>query len=189
MVAKMALEIRRLGVDELGPLLDFMDGPAFKSQPQWQGCYCQFYLNSPEENGNSAAKNGLNRENTCNRVNAGTMQGYLAFDGDRAIGWMAANAANNFVALPPTESNVARILCFVVDQDFQGRGVATSLLNFALQDLPKQGFAVVEAAPKASEEFSVAGYRGPLSMFKKAGFTVGPNIDGEHVLVQRELTA
>ena len=185
----MAFEIRRLSVDELGPLLDFMDGPAFKSQPQWQGCFCQFYLNTAEENNDPAAKSGLNREKACDRVNSGTMQGYLAFDGDRAIGWMAANAAKNFVTLPPAGPNVARILCFVVEQDFQGRGIATELLNFAIHDLPKLGFKVLEAAPKASDEFSVAGYRGPLSMFKRAGFMLGPNIDGEHVLVQRELTA
>ncbi|MFM6966641.1 MAG: GNAT family N-acetyltransferase [Rhodoluna sp.] len=184
----MSLEIRRLSVDERGPLVDFMDGPAFKSQPQWQGCYCQFYLNTAVENADPAAKTGLNREKACDRITAGTMQGYLAFDGERAIGWMAANSANNFVALPPTGQDVARILCFVVEQEFQGGGVATALLNFALTDLPKQGFVRVEAAPKATEEFSDAGYRGPLSMFRKAGFTVGPNIDGEHVLVHRELT-
>ena len=52
----MALEIRRLTQDELGPLLDFMDGPAFKSQPQWRGCYCQFYLNTEAENNDPQAK-------------------------------------------------------------------------------------------------------------------------------------
>ena len=185
----MGFEIRRLSIDELSPMLDFMDGPAFKSQPQWQGCYCQFYLDNPETINPADITAERNRQVACDRVNAGTMRGYLAFDGDRAIGWMAANSANNFLALPPTESNVARILCFVVEQDFQDRGVATALLDFALQDLPKQGFTTVEAAPKATGGFSIAGYRGPLSMFVKAGFTVGGNIDGEHVLVQRELTA
>ena len=166
-----------------------MDGPAFKGQPQWAGCYCQFYLNTREQNEDSAAKIGKNRELACERVNAGTMQGYLAFEGEQAIGWMAANAANNFVALPPVEVGTARILCFVVAQEHQGRGVATALLNFALLDLPTLGFTRVEAAPLASGEFHDWGYRGPLSMFLKAGFDLGPNIDDKHVLVQRKLSA
>jgi GNAT superfamily N-acetyltransferase len=185
----MALVIRRLTQNELGPLLDFMDGPAFKSQPQWQGCYCQFYLNTEAENNDPNSKAGLNRERACDRVNAGTMQGYLAFQGERAVGWMAANAAKNFVELPAAPESVDRILCFVVDEDFQGKSIATSLLTFAIEDLPNLGFCMVEAAPLASGEFSKADYRGPLGMFLKAGFALGPNVDDKHVLVQRQLTA
>ena len=185
------VEIRRLSPDELTPFLEFMDGPAFKAQPQWAGCYCQFYLNSREQNDDPAAKAGLNRERACDRINAGTMQGYLAFetvDGvERAIGWMAANRANNFIALPPAADEVARILCFVVDQDFQGRGVATALLEYALGDLPSRGFTSVEAAPLASDEFVAHGYRGPLSMFLKHGFERGPMVDDQHILVSRSL--
>jgi GNAT superfamily N-acetyltransferase len=183
------VEIRRLSIDELSPLLEFMDGPAFTGQPQWQGCYCQHYLNTTEQNQDPESKARLNRERACDRVNAGTMQGYLAFEGDKAIGWMAANAANNFVQLPPGEPSTARIICFVVEQGHQGRGVATALLDFALKDLPKQGFTAVEAAPLASDEHSAAGYRGKLSMFLKAGFTAGPAIDEKNLIVFRQLTA
>ena len=185
------VEVRRLSPNELGPFLDFMDDRAFAGQPQWGGCHCQFYLNTPEQNEEPAAKQGLNRERACDRINAGTMQGYLAFetvDGvERAIGWMAANRANNFVALPPTDDDVARIICFVVDQDFQGRGVATALLEFGLEDLSLRGFNRVDAAPLASGEFVAHGYRGPLSMFLKHGFERGPMLDEQHVLVSRAL--
>ena len=185
------VEVRRFSPAELAPFLEFMDGPAFAGQPQWAGCYCQHYLNTVEQNADPAAKGSLNRERACDRINAGTMQGYLAFetvDGvERAIGWMAANRANNFVALPPAPDFVARILCFVVDQDFQGRGVATALLEHALADLPALGFTQVEAAPLARDEFVAHGYRGPLSMFLKHGFDRGPMVDDQHVLVSRSL--
>ena len=185
----MQWQIRRLSTDELTRFLEFMDGPAFKAQPQWQGCYCQFYLNTSEQNESPEAKTGLNQQLACDRINAGTMQGYLAFEGDRTIGWMAANKANNFVLLPPTDESAARILCFVVDDEFKGRGVATALLKFALEDLSNRGFTSVEAAPLASGEFVDWGYRGPLSMFLKVGFERGPMIDDKHVLVKRKLTA
>ena len=182
------VEIRRLGQSELGPFLDFMDGPAFKSQPQWQGCYCQFYLNTAEQNNDPAAKLGTNRQLACERINAGTMQGYIAIEDGAVVGWMAANKASNFVLLPPAPETVARVICFVVDQEFQGRGFATALLKFAIDDLPTLGFETLEAAPLASEDFVAHGYRGPLSMFLKAGFATGPMMDDKHILVYRKLT-
>jgi GNAT superfamily N-acetyltransferase len=166
-----------------------MDGPAFQSQPQWAGCHCQFYLNTQEQNQDPASKQGLNRERMCDRVNAGTMQGYLAFEGEKVIGWMAANQASNFVALPPAPETVARILCFSIEQGHQGKGVATQLLAYGIEDLKARGFEIVEAAPLAAGEFVSHGYRGPLSMFLKAGFVEGPMIDDDHILVHMNFTA
>ena len=185
------VEVRRLSPDELVPFLEFMDGPAFAGQPQWAGCHCQFYLNTPEQNADPAAKTERNRELACDRVNAGTMQGYLAFetiDGDeRVIGWMAANASQNFVALPGAEPTLARILCFVVDQDFQRRGVATALLGFALTDLPTRGFTAVEAAPYTAESQQAANYRGHLAMYAAAGFEPVADMGENGTLVRRSL--
>jgi GNAT superfamily N-acetyltransferase len=181
------IEIRRLAPSELDGLLEFMDGPAFRSQPQWQGCYCQFYLNTKAENDDPAAKGALNRQRACDRTNDGTMQGYLAYEGDKVIGWMAANSFKNFVALPPMPENVAAIICFVIEKEHQGQGVATQLLNYALGDLPKHGYVAVNSAPLASGEFQTWGYRGPRSMFEKAGFEPGPMVDDKHILMSKSL--
>jgi GNAT superfamily N-acetyltransferase len=182
------VEIRRLSIDELQGFLDFMGGPAFATNPQWAGCYCQFYLNAPGEGNLVADRGEVNRQKACDRIIDGTMQGYLAFDGETVIGWMAANRANNFKAMPKTTDDVARVLCFVIDAEHQGRGVATALLDFAIHDLAAQGFKSVEAAPRISDAFDPAGYRGKLSTYLKAGFSAGPNLDDHHVLVSRALS-
>ncbi|WP_264786164.1 GNAT family N-acetyltransferase [Aquiluna sp. KACHI24] len=181
------IEIRRLTLDELGPYLEFMDGPAFKSQPQWQGCYCQFYLNTREQNADPSSVGEVNRTRACDRLADGTMQGYVALTGDRVIGWMAANSFKNFIELPGDQEDAAAIICFVVDEEFQGRGVATKMLSFALKDLPNHGYRAVSAAPLASGEFLSHGYRGPKSMFEKAGFVPGPMVDDKHVLMTKVL--
>lgn len=179
------VEIRRLSPDELPAFLSFMDGPAFETMPQWQGCYCQHYLDLPGEADASDAVR--NRKSACDRVAAGTMNGYLAFEADTVIGWVAANAGNNFKALPPTDDKTARIICINIQKEHQGKGVATNLLAYAIDDLASQGFTRVEAAPLASGEFHDWGYRGPLGMYLKAGFEVGPQVDDKHVLVHRKL--
>ena len=165
-----------------------MSAKAFETNPNWAGCYCQFYLDTDADIEGAELTAERNRQKACDRIASGTMRGYLAFDGDEVVGWVAANKANNFAQLPPTSEETARILCFIVEPNHQGKGVATALLDFAIEDLTTQGFTTVEAAPLASDEFASWAYRGKLSTFLKAGFQSGPMIDDKHVLVQRKLT-
>lgn len=180
------VEIKRLTAQQLQPFLDFMEGPAFETNPQWAGCYCQFYLNTTEENEQSRDQN---KTRACDRIASGLMSGYLAYEGDEVIAWTAANKANNFIQLPPSSEKAARILCFVVAPEHQNKGVATALLNFAIEDLTARGFEGIEATPLASDQHQDWGYRGKLSMFLKAGFETVVPIDDKHVLVHRKLTA
>lgn len=185
------IEIRPLSESELEGFLEFMDGPAFATVPKWRGCYCQTYLNTQAENAEAEGNPKLNRQRACDRISSKIMQGYVAItkseDSEHVVGWMAANSFKNFVALPPGPENEAAIICFVVDKEYQGRGVATTLLAYALDDLPKRGYTVVNAAPLASGQFHSWGYRGPRTMFEKAGFLAGPIIDEKHVLMRKEL--
>lgn len=180
--------IRPLSEANQEGFLSFMAAKAFETNPNWAGCYCQFYLDTPTDIEGVELTAERNRRKACDRISSGTMRGYLAFDGDEVIGWVAANKANNFAQLPPTSEETARILCFIVEPNHQGRGVATALLNFAIEDLATQGFKAVEAAPQLDEGFGASGYRGKLSMFMKAGFVAGDQLDDKHVLVHRELT-
>ena len=36
------IETRRLGPELLGAYLDFFDGQAFRDNPEWSACYCNF---------------------------------------------------------------------------------------------------------------------------------------------------
>ena len=182
------VEIRPLSPAELDKFLEFMEGSAFETNPQWSGCYCQFYLNKPGEETPAESRFEGNRQKACDRIKAGTMQGYLAFDGDAVVGWMAANKANNFKLLPETDESAARVLCFVIDPEHQGKGVATQLLNFSIEDLRARGFKTLEAAPRSDDSFASDGYRGKLSSFLKAGFEQVNDLDEKHVLVRRQLT-
>lgn len=160
-----------------------MQVKAFETNPQWAGCYCQFYLNSDKEN----QTKHLNRDRACTRIINRTMNGYLAFVDDQIIGWVSANAAKNYRQLPSSDETTSRILCFVIEKSSQGKGIATALLNFAIADLTKQGFKHIEAAPLITDEHQPDAYRGKLSMFLKAGFKEITMIDDEHVLVHRKL--
>ena len=183
--------VRKLSPETQEVFLEFMDGPAFESQPRWLGCYCQEYLNTKAENDVSTPE--TNRLSACHRIDSGVMNGYLAFESEDAdskvIGWLSANAHNNYRLLPSVpDEKTATLICFSIQKQHQGKGIANHLLEFALKDLKEQDFMTVQAAPIDSEEFQDWGYRGSLGMYLKHGFSKVTKLDDIHVLVSKPLT-
>lgn len=163
------VEIKALETEDLHGFLDFFDHRAFANDPDWDGCYCQTYLNSqPEWDGESDPKPIL-RQSACDNISDGKMQGYLAYEGDKVVGWCAAGESNLFNH-PDAEDRLARVICFVVDENFRGQGVANQLLEFAIRDLKVKGFAEIEARPAQAKDRSKENYRGPWALFEKHGF-------------------
>ena len=181
------VNIKALETDDLHGFLDFFDHRAFANDPEWDGCYCQTYLNSqPQWDGESDPKPIL-RQSSCDNISEGKMQGYLAYEGDQVVGWCAAGESKLF-NLPEAEEKLARVVCFVVDENHRGRGIANDLLQFAIQDLTAKGFAEVEARPAAADDTSKQNYRGPWSLYEKHGFTPYRDMGKEFGwLVRKEL--
>ncbi|MFM6978216.1 MAG: GNAT family N-acetyltransferase, partial [Micrococcales bacterium] len=129
----------------------------------------------------------LLRQSSCDNISEGKMQGYLAYEDERVVGWCAAGESKLF-NLPDADEKLARVVCFVVDEDFRGHGIANELLTYALSDLTAKGFAEVEARPAAPDDTSKQNYRGPWSLYEKHGFTKYRDM-GEELgwLVRREL--
>ncbi len=181
------VNIKALETDDLHGFLDFFDHRAFANDPEWDGCYCQTYLNSqPQWDGESDPKPIL-RKSSCDNISEGKMQGYLAYEGDQVVGWCAAGESKLF-NLPEAEEKLARIVCFVVDENHRGRGIANDLLQFAIQDLTAKAFAEVEARPAPADDSSKQNYRGPWSLYEKHGFTPYRDMGKEFGwLVRKEL--
>jgi len=65
---------------------------------------------------------------------------------------------------------VGSIVCFVIAAQYRGHGVATQLLAAAMGRLRARGVRVVEAYPAKDIDSPQSNFRGPLSMYLKAGF-------------------
>jgi len=73
----------------------------------------------------------------------------------------------------------------VVASQYRGHGVATRLLNEALDRLRAKGLRAVEAyPPKESDGTAQGSYRGPLEMYLRAGFE--PFREAGKVLIVRK---
>jgi len=63
------------------------------------------------------------------------------------------------------------VACFVIASQYRGHGVATRLLEEALERLRTKGLRAVEAyPPKEGDGTPQGSYRGPLRMYLSAGF-------------------
>ena len=173
--------------NELPGFLDLFENRAFSSKPEWSGCYCQFYLDDPNSTKPDDLTSERNRDTACSRVRSGQMTGYVAYLGESCVGWCAAGSANNYPAFPKVSNSLARVLCFVIDENHRGQGISTELLNFAVKDLEAQGFERIEAAPSAQSEDQAGNYHGPLSMYLNAGFVSGDELENGQVLVVKDL--
>ena len=98
------------------------------------------------------------------------------------MGWVSVGPREDYERLERSrvltrvdDKPVWSIVCFVVSKAVRGRGVATALLDAAVDFARDQGATLVEAYPVDPSRGRVpaaAAFMGPMPMFKRAGFEV-----------------
>src|SRR5262245_41481269 len=136
----MNLTIRELSDRTLPDFLAYFDNVAFADNPEWARCYCYFHHANHDEPGWDERPGSENRAAVCGLVAEGAMKGYLAYADDKVVGWCHAASRTlipNLQKDPDLASEemeaTGAIVCFVVAKDYRGKGVATQLLDTALQ--------------------------------------------------------
>ena len=174
-----AWKVRPLDKEDAGLFLDFFEGRAFADNPDWKHCYCTFFFRG----GNGGSIAGLparmrRRDQVAALIAEGRMRGLLAFDAEgRVIGWCNANRKTAFARLAPFsagDESVLAIVCFVVDPNSRRRGVSQALLNGALSEAAREGYAACEARPSSKARTAAGHYHGTPSLYESAGFELVP---------------
>jgi GNAT superfamily N-acetyltransferase len=179
------LRVERLRPSRRDDFLAFFDherGPAFADNREWARCYCHFF-EVPKAMPEFTAEQ--NRTAMSARIDAGEMEGFLAYAGDDVVGWLNAQPRHKLphcwgrlgIAPPPIDvppSEAAAIVCFVIAPAWRRRGVARALLEGALSSFRARGVRIVDAFPFRSEpsELPADHYHGPAGIFRAAGFEV-----------------
>jgi ribosomal protein S18 acetylase RimI-like enzyme len=168
--------------------------------PRW--CWCQFWrLRSKDM---AAAKVPELRERLHGQARSTEPPGLVAFDGDRAVGWVSLGPRTDFErivrsrVIPTVDDRpVWSIVCFAVSSAARGRGVARALLEAAVDYAGQRGAEALEAYPVATDAGepiqAEAAFTGTLPMFERAGFRVvadrasDPSSRHRRVVVRRDL--
>ena len=169
--------------------------------PRW--CWCQHWrLRSKDM---AAAKVPQLRERLHDQALSPQPPGLVAFDGDRAVGWVSLGPRTDFEriersrVIPRVDDRpVWSIVCIAVSSTARGRGVARTLLDAAVDHPPARGASMLEAYPVAVDAGEPihpdAAFTGTLPMFERAGFRIvadcasDPSSHHQRVVVRRELT-
>lgn len=117
---------------------------------------------------------------------ANKVPGFLAYDGERAVGWCSAAQRENFVALENSrilkrvdDQPVWSVTCFNVEKSARRRGVMSVLLRGVIDYAGQHGVNIVEGYPidlqfpklVGQNLTGYAGFMGIASAFREVGFT------------------
>jgi len=113
------------------------------------------------------------------------MKGYLAYLGDKPVGWCNANDKTSYPRLMKSKEisdekgeKTCSIVCYVIAPDYRRKGVASQILDFVIKSCSEKGYDFVEAYPRKGELSNAFHYHGPLSMYKRAGFSISESFQG-----------
>lgn len=167
--------------------------------PRW--CWCQFWRMRNKDF--AALKVPQLREALHHQAWSDEPPGLVAFDGERAVGWVSLAPREAFERLEHSkviprvdDAPVWSVVCFAVSESARGRGVGRALLDAAVTYAADQGATMLESYPAdvpADGRLSAdAAFSGTRSMFEAAGFELvaptGSKVGGvPRVIVRREL--
>jgi GNAT superfamily N-acetyltransferase len=146
--------------------------------PKW--CWCTYFRFRGRDWTNSTATG--NRAALERIAGDDPAPGLLAYRGDRAVGWVSLAPRDDFERLayskilaPVDDTPVWSIVCFVVSRQARGAGIASALLDAAIQYAKDHGATTLEAYPVDTSGERIApanAYHGTLRMFERHGFQV-----------------
>ena len=187
------IELRELSPALVDDYLRFFDEVAFKDFPWWSACYCRFFNDPSDTEGNSGPEfRDHHRALASELVRSRQTQGILAYAGGTPIGWCNAAPRASFLAprhiakaTDDPREPVGATVCFIVAEDYRNRGVGAAMLDAACDKFRRQGLRIAEGYPKTEPAPTTPWrvpsaqheYHGPLSMYLNAGFEVTKRLE------------
>jgi ribosomal protein S18 acetylase RimI-like enzyme len=168
-MAPMAFESHPVTKERWTDLVELFDRPVVRT------CFCMFYRKT-------GANTGVGRENQQamkRLVDRGTVPGLIGYEDGVPVAWVSLGPREDYPKLrrspvmkPVDDLPVWSIVCFFVDRNARGRGLAERMLREASDYARSRGARLLEAYPvdKAGPGDPDAMFFGAKSMYDRAGF-------------------
>ncbi len=175
--------VRPISPDQHDPVMRYFDLVAYADNPNWSKCFCMERLVDDYE----ARTKQENRHDRSELIRSARANGLVAYRLGRVVGWCHAAPKIELKNVPgDVDATTGAIVCFVVAPDQRRQGIATTLLDAALEHLRGRGMRSVEAYPYRGgadgDRWMYSNYLGPLSMYLKAGFEVAGESEHSHIV-------
>jgi len=186
----MNITIKPLSPGLIKDYLFLFDNMVFTENPGWSACYCfSFHFTGTREQWNREN----NRASVIRYISEKRMNGYLAYSGDKPVGWCNTNDRSKYQALSKyyeltssSEEKVCSVVCFVVDPEYRRKGIAQSLLEQVCSDCSAQDFDYIEAYPAKGILSCERQYKGPIELYKRLDFKVEKEFEN-YLVVRKKL--
>lgn len=194
----MSLEIRKLTPEMAEDYARFFDTTPHATGQAEHRCYCVWWSSGDmeQESFDSVEKR---RALAVRWIESGYIQGYLAYENNRVVGWCNANTKSDcygsfcwkrFMGAVHRDAagiKVKSVYCFAIAPEMRGKGVAARLLERVCEDAKRDGFDFVEGYPNKSFISMELDFMGPVGLYEKQGFRPLYEVDGsERKIVMRK---
>ncbi len=142
------------------------------------GCFCMYYRQTSSEF--DEHKGDQNRTLMKEIVDTGPSPGLIGYRDGEPVGWVQVGLRERYgrlarsrVSKPLDDRKAWAITCFVIPKEHRRTGVATDLINAAVDYARDQGAEVVEGYPVEPKKDLVPDFwswMGFASMFEACGF-------------------
>ncbi|MEV5042959.1 GNAT family N-acetyltransferase [Microbacterium sp. LMI1x-1-1.1] len=163
-------------------------------------CWCQWWMLAPKDF--EATSVGERRERLRQDLSAPVPSALIAYVDGKAAGWVKVSPRPDQPRLartrniqtspePMDDPTVWAITCFVVRKEHRSQGIASRLLDAAVDHARANGARIVEGYPLDTDvkRFSTNDlYHGTLSSFLAAGFTETARPGAARPIVAKDLS-
>lgn len=171
------VEIHDVTPERVADYQSFFDHDAFRDFPSWQSCYCMETHRMQDDDEWAARTAGDNRREMSEMISGGQVTALLAYANGKPVGWCNYGETTRLSGLmrklglaAADHDGVGSVACFVIASPYRAHGVASRLLDAAVDRLRDRGLSAVEGYPHRGADSAQTNYRGPLSMYLRAGF-------------------
>lgn len=196
----MEFEIKKLSPELEEDYLRFFDATPHDDGIDEHKCYCICWSSADHAQERPDFSTAQKRREMAGRyIRSGKLQGYLAYQGGKPVGWCNTNTRADcrrceswlrfMQDIPKNEPplKVKSVFCFVIAPEMRRKGIATKLLERVCADAAAEGFDLVEGYPKKGFTGPAQDFMGPSAMYEKMGFAACGEIHGDAVIMRKRL--
>jgi GNAT superfamily N-acetyltransferase len=154
------------------------------------GCWCMWWRVTSAE---FSAESGRRLHDKLEAITAtGPPPGLLAYEGERPVGWISLGPRTDFGRLqrsrklaPVDDRPAWGVVCLYIGRHERGKGVATALVEGAVEYARQNGVEVLEGYPidTGTERVQSASiFTGTIGMFARAGFAEAERREGRPIM-------
>lgn len=156
------------------------------------GCWCMYWRTPRKEFARGQGEPFRRAMKAL--VDEGCVPGLLAYDGEKAVGWISIGRREEFVLLkqstvlaPVDDQLVWSIVCFFVTKSYRKQGLMLPLIDAAVEYAKSRGAQIVEAYPMDPYKRlgGVSAYVGITTVFEQAGFTEAARRSEHHPVMRK----